>query len=108
MIPATLCTALTMFPLSPRNHVRDKAVADLDALEIITRLRASTVDDATIDGLHITVDQLSSDYPHLPASQLLIEGRQLFARLTALLDHRLNQTQCRASPGAPHCNQIKK
>ncbi|WP_223166246.1 XRE family transcriptional regulator [Nonomuraea sp. SYSU D8015] len=96
LIAATFGTVThAMFPLGPRDHGRDKSVAELDTLEIITRLRASTVDDATIDGLHITVDQLCSDYPHLPAGQLLVEGRQWLARLTTLLDHRLTLKQHR-------------
>ncbi|TYB71452.1 XRE family transcriptional regulator [Nonomuraea sp. PA05] len=84
-----------MFPLSARDHGRDASAAELDTLEIVTRLRASTVDDATIDGLHITVDQLCCDYPHLAAGQLLVEGRRWLARLTTLLDHRLTLAQHR-------------
>ncbi|MCF6467420.1 XRE family transcriptional regulator [Nonomuraea sp. MG754425] len=96
LIAATFGTVTrAMFPLSPRDHGRDKSAAELGTLEIITRLRASTVDDATIDGLHITVDQLCSDYPHLPAGQLLIEGRQWLTRLTTVLDHRLTLKQHR-------------
>jgi transcriptional regulator with XRE-family HTH domain/tetratricopeptide (TPR) repeat protein len=84
-----------MFPLAPRDHVRDMTVAEMDTLEIITRLRASTVDDATIGGLKITVDQLCSDYPHLPGDQLVVEGRQWLTRMTTLLDHRLTLKQHR-------------
>ena len=47
----------------------------MDTLEVLTRLRASTVDAATLEGLRITVDRLCSEYPHLPAQQLLHEGR---------------------------------
>ncbi|TYB71273.1 hypothetical protein FXF51_02230 [Nonomuraea sp. PA05] len=85
-----------MFPLSARDHGRDASAAELDTLKIVTRLRASTVDDATIDGLHITVDQLCCDYPHVAAGQLLVEGRRWFARLTTLLDHRLTLAQHRS------------
>ncbi|GAA2216498.1 hypothetical protein GCM10009850_119670 [Nonomuraea monospora] len=56
-----------MFPLSARDHGREASAAELDTLEIVTGLRASTVDDAAIDGFYITVDHLCSDYPYLPA-----------------------------------------
>ena len=49
--------------------------AGMDTLEVLTRLRASTVDAATLESLRITVDRLCSEYPHLPAEQLLVEGR---------------------------------
>jgi tetratricopeptide (TPR) repeat protein len=83
-----------MFPI-----IRDRdtalSAAGLDTLEIVTRLRASTIDSATLDGLRITVDQLCSDYPFLPSAQLLAEGRQWLARITTLLDQRLTLDQHR-------------
>lgn len=54
--------------------------------EIIGRLRASSVDRDVLEGLRITVDRLCSEYPHLPADQLLIEGRDWLRRVTTLLD----------------------
>ncbi len=67
----------------------------MDTLEILTRLRASTVDSATLDGLRLTVDRLCSEYPHIPAPQLLIEGRSWLRRITTMLDRQLTLGQHR-------------
>jgi tetratricopeptide (TPR) repeat protein len=71
------------------------AGAGMDTLEILTRLRASSVNGATIEGLRITVDRLCSEYPHLPAEQLLFEGRAWLRRITAMLDRQLTLGQHR-------------
>ena len=65
----------------------------MDTLEVITRLRASSIDAATMEGLRITVDRLCSEYPHLPAPQLLVEGRFWLRRITAMLDRQLTLGQ---------------
>lgn len=67
----------------------------LNTMEILTRLRSSSVDQATLDGLRITVDRLCSEYPHMPPDSLLLEGRQWLRRITALLDQRLTISQHR-------------
>ncbi|MGI5164476.1 XRE family transcriptional regulator [Spirillospora sp. CA-253888] len=67
----------------------------MDTLEIVTRLRSSAVDTAVLEGLRITVDRLCSEYPHMPAEQLLLEGRAWLRRVTALLDRRLSLAQHR-------------
>ena len=67
----------------------------MDTLEILTRLRGSSIDAATLDGLRITVDRLCSDYAHLPAQQLLVEGRAWLRRITAMLDRQLTIAQHR-------------
>jgi len=69
------------------------AGAGMDTLEVITRLRASSVDAATMEALRITVDRLCSEYPHLPAPQLLVEGRSWLRRITAMLDRQLTLGQ---------------
>jgi tetratricopeptide (TPR) repeat protein len=71
------------------------AGAGMDTLEILTRLRASSVNGATIEGLRITVDRLCSEYPHLPAEQLLVEGRSWLRRITSMLDRQLTLGQHR-------------
>jgi len=67
----------------------------MDTLEILTRLRGSSIDAATLDGLRITVDRLCSDYAHLPAQHLLVEGRAWLRRITAMLDRQLTIGQHR-------------
>ena len=79
-----------------RSHDPDLAAATgITTLELVTRLRASSVDNATLDAMRITADALCSDYPHLPAAQLLTEGRAWMHRLTTLLGQRLTLTQHR-------------
>lgn len=71
------------------------ATTGMDTLEILTRLRSTSVDEATMEGLRITVDRLCSEYPHMPAEQLLIEGREWLQRMTTLLSRQLSYTQHR-------------
>lgn len=71
------------------------AATGMNTLDVLTRLRASSVDSAMLDGLRITTDQLCSDYPHLPAEQLLIEGRAWLHRISSLMEHRLTLNQHR-------------
>jgi hypothetical protein len=67
----------------------------MDTLEVLTRLRGSTVDAATLESLRITVDRLCSEYPHMPAQQLLAEGRLWLRRITTMLDRQLTLTSTR-------------
>lgn len=69
--------------------------AELDTLELMSRLRSSDVDQATLDALRITADQLCCDYRHLPAEQLRAEGLRWLRRIIGLLDHRLTLAQHR-------------
>ena len=55
----------------------------MDTLELVGRLQRSDLDQATLDGLRIMADRLCSEYPYMPADQLLTEGRALAAP-----DHR--------------------
>lgn len=84
-----------MFPV-PRDRDRDLVtLTGMDTVEMLTRLRTSTVDSATLDGLLITTDQLCSDYPHLPPEQLLTESRAWLHRVSALRERRLSLAQHR-------------
>jgi tetratricopeptide (TPR) repeat protein len=67
----------------------------MDTLQILTRLRGSSVDAATLEGLRITVDRLCTDYAYIPAEQLLVEGRGWLRRITAMLDRQLTIGQHR-------------
>jgi hypothetical protein len=71
------------------------AVSGMDTLDIISRLRQSDVNNATLDALRITVDRLCSEYPHLSATQLADEGRQWLRRIAELQSHRLTLGQHR-------------
>lgn len=92
----TVTAAIWPVTSRQRDHESDLLTATgMNTLEIVTRLRASAVDSATLDGLRITADQLCSDYPHLPGTQLLVEGRAWLHRISSLLEHRLSLTQHR-------------
>lgn len=70
-------------------------VSGMDTVDIIARLRASDVDDATLDALRITADRLCSEYAYMPADQLLVEGRAWLARVVGLQHQRVSLAQHR-------------
>jgi hypothetical protein len=93
----TVSAAIWPVTRRKRDHGAElMAATGMTTLEIVTRLRASAADDATLDGMRITADQLCSDYPHLPAAQLLVEGRAWLHRISGVLEHRLTLAQHRA------------
>lgn len=67
--------------------------AGMDTLEILTRLRSSSIDSATLEGIRITVNRLCCEYPHMPSQELLVEGRAWLRRITTLLDKRMTLKQ---------------
>lgn len=67
----------------------------MDTLEIVSRLQASDVNDATLEGLRITIDKLCSEYPYMPPGELITEGRQWLRRIVELQDQRLSFRQRR-------------
>jgi transcriptional regulator with XRE-family HTH domain len=80
--------AAAIWQVTARGRGREAAPADaagLTTLEVITQLRASSVDRAALDALRITADHLCTEYPHVPAPQLLTEGRAWLRRISSLL-----------------------
>ena len=67
----------------------------MDTLELVSRLRRSDLDDAALGALHVTADTLCSEYPFMPADQLLAEGRAWLRRTTKALEQRLTLRQHR-------------
>ena len=86
-----------LFPPEGRRDSEAEVLAagGADTLEIVTRLRASDLNAATLDALRITVDRLCSEYPHLPSEALRAEGQQWLRRITDLLDGRLTLAEHR-------------
>ncbi|MGK5629253.1 helix-turn-helix domain-containing protein [Streptomyces sp. URMC 123] len=86
-----------LFPLPGRRDGNSEiAVASgMETLDILSRLQASDVDNATMDALSITVDRLCSEYPYMPSDQLLIEGRQWLRRVAGLQSQKLTLAQHR-------------
>jgi hypothetical protein len=82
----------------PSQHESDTtlfAATGIDTLEIVSRIRSSSIDRTTLDALRITVDQLCCEHRHAPADQLVLEGRQWLRRITGLLDRRMTLSQHR-------------
>lgn len=67
----------------------------MDTLELLQRVRASALDQSTVDALNITVEQLCCDYAHGDARELVDTGKQWLARVTELLENRLTLSQHR-------------
>ncbi|MEW1913882.1 XRE family transcriptional regulator [Kitasatospora sp. NPDC085895] len=70
-------------------------VAGMDTADIVARLRASDIDQATLDALTITVDRLCTEYAYMPSDQLLAEGRQWLGRIAGMQHQRLSLAQHR-------------
>jgi len=99
LIAATFSTvAAAIWPVTGRSRGHSAELVEatgLSTLDVVTRLRASAVDQPMIDALRITADQLCTDYPHLPAQQLLTEGRAWLHRISSLLSSQLTLAQHR-------------
>lgn len=67
----------------------------MDTLELIQRIRSSSINPATLDALKITVEQLCCDYAHSDAHELMSTGRDWLSKVTDLLDNRLTLSQHR-------------
>ncbi|MBV9092362.1 MAG: XRE family transcriptional regulator [Streptosporangiaceae bacterium] len=86
-----------MFPVPPRRDAEADVLAmtGMGTLELVSRLQRSDLDQATLDGLRIMADRLCSEYPFLPADQLLTEGRAWLRRMTGLMGQRVTLKQHR-------------
>ncbi|MEE1783040.1 XRE family transcriptional regulator [Streptomyces sp. SP17BM10] len=97
-IAATFSTTTgAFFPERSRRDGRAEIlqVSGMDTVDIIARLRASDVDQATLDALRITADRLCCEYAYMPADQLLVEGRAWLARVVGLQHQRVSLAQHR-------------
>jgi tetratricopeptide (TPR) repeat protein len=98
VIAATLNTATqALFPpeQKPSAGLDLLSSTGMDTLEIVSRLQASDVNDATLEAVRITVDKLCSDYSRQPPFTLVTEGRQWLRRLVEMQEQRLNFRQRR-------------
>lgn len=97
IVAATLGTVTaSLFPPEHVPHSPDLLTATgMDTLEIVSRLDASEVNSATIDGLRITVEALCSSYASQPADELIIESRTWLRRVAELQEQRLSFAQRR-------------
>ncbi|GAB3214284.1 hypothetical protein GCM10027294_53420 [Marinactinospora endophytica] len=90
----TVSGAMFAEPRSARD-VLTSAVGAEETPDLLARIRASSVDDAVLQGLRMTTDRLCADYPSTAAHQLLVEARGWLARIGDLLDHRMTLAQHR-------------
>ncbi|MDK1473276.1 XRE family transcriptional regulator [Streptomyces sp. 549] len=98
IIAATFGTVTNaLFPAPGRRDGNAEIVAasGMETLEIVSRLKRSDVDAATLDALRITADRLASEYPFMPSEQLLVEGRQWLRRVVDLHSKSLTLAQHR-------------
>jgi len=80
------------------NQERESAIiaaSGMSTMEIISRVRGSTIDNATLDALRITADRLCAEYSYMPSDQLMVEGQQWLRRITDMLNRRLTLSQHR-------------
>ena len=84
-----------LFPVEHRLKRNDELLSDAETLEIVSRLNVSDVSPTTLDALRITVEQLCSEYPHMPPDALRAEARTWLHRVTNVMDGRLTLAQHR-------------
>lgn len=99
LIAATLNTVTSALfpPAEPVGATLDLVgQTGMDTLEIVSRLDASSVNDATLEAVRITVDKLCSEYAKRPPFELLSESRQWLRRLVEMQDQRMSFSQHRA------------
>jgi transcriptional regulator with XRE-family HTH domain len=75
---------------------RRRPESEVDStLDLVERIRHSSLDRAALDTLAITVERLCSEYSSMPPSDLRRDGQAWMGRLVQLLDSRLSLDQHR-------------
>jgi tetratricopeptide (TPR) repeat protein len=77
-----------------QNHIL-VANTGMDTAELIRRVRASAIDQPTIDALSLTVEQLCCDYAHADARDLMRKGRYWLNHVSMQLGKQLTLPQHR-------------
>lgn len=98
LIAATLGTVTaSLFPPPEKssNEIDLVTATGMSTLDIVSRLSASDVNDATLEAVRITVDKLCTEYSRQPAGDLIGEGRQWLRRLVEMQEQRLSFRQRR-------------
>lgn len=65
---------------------RPTRLSEDETLELVKRLRASSVDRPTLDLAHVTIDQLCTDYASQPGAIVLEEAQKWLLEMVALKD----------------------
>ncbi|GAB3742738.1 hypothetical protein GCM10027598_75010 [Amycolatopsis oliviviridis] len=98
IIAATLGTVTAaLFPPfeRPSGGIELLGSTGMDRLEVVSRLQASDVNEATLEAVRITVDKLCSEYARRPPAELILEGRQWLRRLLEMQEQKLSLRQQR-------------
>jgi len=69
--------------------------AGMDTAELVARLQRSTISDATVTAIEITVERLCTEYRYRDTRELRAEGLSWLRQITRLLDERLTFAQHR-------------
>lgn len=80
-------------PATPRDLLSQQS--GMDTHELVQRIKASSVDNHTIDALSLTVEQLCCEYVSRPPEELMSETRTWLHHVQGLLDERLSFAQHR-------------
>ncbi|HVK25343.1 MAG TPA: XRE family transcriptional regulator [Actinokineospora sp.] len=99
LVAATLDTVTTsLFPPEPGSNASELVAATgMDTLEIVSRLQASDVNDATLRAVRIMVERLCCEYASGSPRVLITEGRSWLRRIVDMQEQRLTFTQRRES-----------
>jgi transcriptional regulator with XRE-family HTH domain len=82
----------------PDQESRDRLLVTatgMDTLEILNRIRSSSLNGNTLEALDMTVEQLCCDYVGANTQELITTSRDWLSRMTGLLDQRLTLKQHR-------------
>ena len=82
-----------LFPHDPGPDSFLVTASGMDTAELIARLRGSTVDEATLQAVRVTVDRLCTEYRFRATQELRIEGQEWLRRITRLMNERLTYHQ---------------
>ncbi|MCP2265590.1 hypothetical protein ACFQHV_00890 [Promicromonospora thailandica] len=82
-------------PAAPAGDTALLAEAGMDTAELVARLQRSTISDATVTAVAVTVERLCTEYRYRATSELRAEGLTWLGRITRLLDQRLSFRQHR-------------
>lgn len=75
------------------NSVPPTRLSDDETLELVGRLRSSSVDDATLELARITVDRLCTDYASVPGPIVLREAQQWLRDISGLAEKSMSLRQ---------------
>jgi hypothetical protein len=82
-----------LFPVDTAIDTGLITTAGMDTAELLARLSRSSVDEATLYAVTVTVDRLCTEYRWRPTNELRVEGQEWLRRITRLLDQRLTYHQ---------------